>query len=51
MTAMVGENVWRPYVPRGTKWIGEGESEGEGEGTFCSEGVGWVGQSEGRIKG
>ena len=25
MAEKAGERVWVPYVPRGTKWIGEGE--------------------------
>ena len=30
LTEMVGRIVLRPYVPHGTKKIGEGEGEGEG---------------------
>ena len=30
LTELVGGTVLRPYVPHGTKRIGEGEGEGEG---------------------
>ena len=34
MAGTPGNSVWRPYVPRGMKWIGEGEGEGEGNRTI-----------------
>ena len=27
LTELVGEVVLRPYVPHGTKWVGEGEGD------------------------